>query len=342
MRPSRGTRLVAARAASVVLLAPLLGLAVTEPAQADGTGGNPIDGGYTTTAMVVYTGNAAPGGPGGSSTHTIPVYAPCWFTKQEWLPGGYDVNDPAAVKKWYQYMLPFMVNPAHLGPASMYDEAIAQAAAGQHPVFYGIFCDSKHSSDEHAASNLPEFAWSLNGPPAPPVDPQSLAEQAEKDMVIAVPRLERNPKISAVEDATLVHLPTWFWVRDPMALGAGGGDLTIRAQVVNSPVFAEVTAHTDGVTITSEAGGTFCDRSAALTTYAAGAAESGACTVTFDHASVGLPGGFGVAATTAWHATWTGDTQDGASVTGDLPGLNRDATTTVPVAESQALVNGSR
>jgi hypothetical protein len=68
--------------------------------------------------------------------------------------------------------------------------------------------------------------------------------------------VDRNPKLKEVPGAALVGFPTWFWVTDPVAVGAPTGRRTIRAEV--GGVWAQVVATTTGLRVTSLAGSAPC------------------------------------------------------------------------------------
>jgi hypothetical protein len=225
------------------------------------------------------------------------------------------------------------------------DEAVRAQKDGKTRTLLWLTCVD--FADTQAAWNEPGrqiYAFSGDGLPAPPpeVDPQDLAIRAQEIMVIPEPVVERNPKIDAQGSGTLVGLPTWFWVTNPESVGGPDGTKTIRAEVIGTPVFAEVVAHTNGLTLSSPAGGTSCPPGVAATAYTAGASDTSGCHVEFARASVAYAAGYPVTAATTWSATWTGRTQAGANVGGALNGLARATTVDVPVAETQALVHGMR
>jgi hypothetical protein len=152
-------------------------------------------------------------------------------------------------------------------------------------------------------------------------------------MHIPDPQVDRNPKVTALAEATLVSLPTWFWVTDATSVGGTAGTRTIRAEI--GAVWAEVVASTDGLHLSSPANkDRTCGPDKALTHYATGVSESSACTVSFVRSSVGYPSGFPVDASTSWSATWTGSGNTG----GALAALQRGSVVDVPVAEVQTIV----
>ena len=323
-----------------------LGLANSGAAHADGYGD--ADG-FTATARVHFSGDAAPGGGGGGSTMTLSVPAKCWYDTAPGagLPGAgasYNPNDALSVQKAWE--LAVAAGGNDLPPKSVIDEAVAAQAAGKSRVFMMYWCydPSVDAGTNPIFNSAARYIFTGDGIPVPPplVDPKDLADVAIKHMVLPTPQIERNPKIAAQGGGTLVQLPTWFWVTNPDSVGGPDGKRTIRAEIVGTPVFAEVTATTDGLTITSPAGGTSCPPTVATRGYTAGASDSNGCTLAFSHASIGYSGGYPVTASTAWTATWTGRTQGGAAAGGPLAGQGRSVTVDVPVAESQALVGSAR
>jgi hypothetical protein len=180
--------------------------------------------------------------------------------------------------------------------------------------------------------------------PPPAVHPLTLAEVAREALPVEAPAVDRNPRIPG-QDATLVHLPTWFWVTNgqPAVAAATGGVRTATAVAARGaagpPVTATVRADVGrGLTITSPAGDTVCSPARAVVRWSPTADENAACTLTFRRASVGRPGGWPVELATTWSVTWTGVTADGVEVGGELAPLTRSTDVLVPVAEAQAVV----
>lgn len=320
----------------------LSGLAFAGTAAADGMG---TPDGYTATAKVRFSGDAA---PSGGSVQEVQVKAACWYERSPGAGFGgsaYDPDDAATVLKAYEAMAATGADMSELPPKNIIDEAVAAQAAGKTRTLLWFVCAD--FSKQQAAWNEPGrqiYAFSGDGlpPPPPVIDPEELAKKAQEMMVIPPPTVERNPKIDAQGGGTLVGLGTWFWVTNPESVGGADGTKSIRAEVIGTPVYAQVTAKTGGLSVNSPAGGASCPPVVATRAYSAGASDSGGCTVAFSRASVGLPGGYAVVASTDWTASWTGLTQGGATRGGALPPLQFATTVNVPVAETQALVTGSR
>jgi hypothetical protein len=332
-----------ARLGGVVALAVfgLLAAPVTA-ARADQGGGGNAPGGYTVSVHVSYSGDAAPAAGG-----DVTVKASCW-----WSPAGGPYTDAVKMLAWYKGVTGGVQSPgmvATYGPLQIWQDAANSAKAGHPMSWYMAYCVNSADLSKFHLGQVPivdpvngqtfgyymYHAFAGGTPPPPPlVDPADLAQAAYDKMVIPEPVTDRNPKIDAAGAPTLVGLPTWFWVTDPAAVGGDSGTRTIRAQIDGSDIWAEVVARTDGLSISSGAGGADCSPAQALTAYAKGAKEGGACTVSFDHASVGDPQGWPVTFSTGWNATWTGSGGTG----GDLAGETRANTVDIPVAEVQNVV----
>ncbi|MBB5788256.1 hypothetical protein [Jiangella mangrovi] len=335
----------------------VLVLAVPDAAAArGGSGGDETGSGYEVGVEVTFTGDGAPGG-GGTVTVSIPPV--CWWesvspTMMDGSP--VDSGDPAAVWEWFQEIRPFLSGHATAGRYEFPSEdvflwAIAQEEAGNDMTWYAISTDSPDVKvcspnitqvpEEHGGEVAQRYApFAAGDPPAPAVDPETLAVEARDLMEIDEPVVDRNPKLTGLGDATFVNLHTWFWVVDPETVGGDTGTRTIRADVEGSDVWAEVTATTDGLSIASPNGARQCDPERAQVAWASGASDADGCTVQFTRASVAYPEGYPVTATTAWTATWEGQEEDGTAVGGDLDPLQREWPVNVPVAEVQTVVKG--
>lgn len=349
----------AAAATTTALAAMAMATAVASPAAAgpnDGGSASDSGNGFTVTARVTLSGDGAPS-QGTRSMPGVPVK--CYWTPAQ-LDGNPDVNDPAAVKKWWEEKMPsingtFAPARTQYGPTEMFDKAVEDAAAGRELTYYMLRCrkaaylqdynngmvdlgdDWRLIEDgEVVTTGFPvTFGFFPTGQePDPLVDPEELAQWAWDQIVLVDPEIDRNPKLTGANaGATLVGLDTFFWVTNPESVGGDEpGTRTIRAEVGN--VFAEVTATTETLDLTSPAGGKECAVAAARRAYTKGAAPEGACTVSFTRASVGNAAGHPVTATVTW--TPQAQTNDGA-----VDGLEvkiAQSVVAVPVAESQAIV----
>ncbi|MFI7064650.1 hypothetical protein ACIBL3_26905 [Kribbella sp. NPDC050124] len=167
--------------------------------------------------------------------------------------------------------------------------------------------------------------------PEPLIAVEDLAETLwdEAQQQILAPTLDRNPKMTGTNAATVVNLPTWFWVTNPGNSLADDGTLTLTASVPGTPVNMTLVARSSDVSITSVAGSNTCPVAQAKYAYGAGKSDANACTVTFDRANAGWP----VTATVTWTANWTGN--DGTGPQTGTASLTRSTTINVPVVEVQ-------
>ena len=167
--------------------------------------------------------------------------------------------------------------------------------------------------------------------PEPLISVENLAEELwdEAQQQILAPTLDRNPKMAGTNAATVVNLPTWFWVTNPANSLADDGTLTLTASVPGTPVNMTLVAESSDVSISSVAGSNTCPVTQATYAYGAGKADANACTVTFDRSNAGWP----VTATVTWTANWNGD--DGTGPQSGTASLTRSTTINVPVVEVQ-------
>lgn len=344
----------------------VLALAMLVPAPAtardgegDGTGGGNTGDGYEVGVEVTLSGDGAPGGGGTIEVSLPPV---CWW---EPIPSNIslgepvDATDPESVYEWYKVIYPQINGSFAVGRLAFPDEqvfldAIAREKAGEDITWYKISSESEDviPCSPHV-TEVPEYVggeaaqtyapFVAGEPPEPAVDPETLAIEARELMVIDEPDVDRNPKfVNEPVGATFVNMPTWFWVTDPEMVGGSAGTRTIRAEVVGTGVWAEVTAETGGLSVSYPGGSKECPPDVALRTWEPGAADTDACTMSFARASVGHADGYPVTASTQWDATWEGEDGEGGSVGGDLDPLQRSTTVNVPVAEVQSLVRSTR
>lgn len=336
---------------ALALAAALMASAVGTPAFAgagdggDGSSGSGTGNGFQAVA-IHFSGEAAPGGQGGS-TIRVRVQASCWWRTAD---GPY--TDPVAYLDYYDNVMssgaPWYARAAY-GDRAQYERAAAAAAEGDELHWYSAYCKDQDDYVDYTgrpvtingttlAVTYRAFAVGAGGVnlPPPQVEPESLAEAAREVMVLPLPEVSRNPETTTagLAGATFVNLPTWFWVDDPAAVGGGDGQRAIRAEVAGGAVWAEVVATTQGLRVSSPAGATTCPPAVATRRWSTGADDADGCTVAFERASVAYPSGYPVTTSTTWEATWTGSGGTG----GTLAPLAREAVTQVPVAESQAVI----
>jgi hypothetical protein len=333
-----------AGAVAALAVAALAVTSAASPARADQT--EQVPTGYSVQVAVRFSGDAAPGGSGGS-TRTVTVKAACYWTHAE---GPY--TDAKSMLAWYDQVTHGLQTRGMLdqyGPRSVWEAAAEAEAGGQDLSWYRVFCQDPADYKDYNGG-VADWVDPITGTPVgwvtflyrafpagaafppPMVEPAELARVAHDLMVIPQPQIDRNPKINAPGAPTLVGLPTWFWVTNPASVGGANGTRTIRAELGN--VWAQVVATTGGLSLASPAGSTTCAPRRAAVEYGRTVPQSSGCTVEFSKASVRYPRGFPVTATTDWRAAWTGSGGTG----GGLDPLQRQATVDVPVAEVQNVV----
>jgi hypothetical protein len=352
MRVIRAPQRIAVLGAVLGMFSMLWLPGVASAGQTDpGDGGGNSPQGYTVEVAIRFSGDAAPGGGGVRRVRVAPT---CW-----WLPASGPYTDAVAMLAWYDEVTGGAQTRGIIslyGPRKVWKDAAEQEKSGAADLsWYRAFCKDPAQIPTYGGGvdqgsdgplgdpttwvTYPYQTFNVGQPiPQPRVDPAELARAARDEMVIPVPETNRNPKIHAAGAPTLVGLPTWFWVTNPVAVGVGNdrGTRRIRAEI-NAPqlIWAEVTAATGGLSLQSPAGSATCIPARARTAYADGVPETRGCTVQFAKASVGYPDGYPVTASTAWTATWDGS--DGTQ-NEQLDGLTRTVTTQVPVAEVQNIV----
>ncbi|MEO7060083.1 MAG: hypothetical protein ABI083_10205 [Lapillicoccus sp.] len=330
------------------VVATVLLSATFSPAIAGGAGGGGgTQGGYQAVAFDFRQVGGA--GGGGHTVESMP--SRCWWSVSPMILNGVDVSaDPSQWLAWraatdagsgdqkliHLDQLQKAITAAATNPAlRLYRAACRDGLPCVETARYVLGDISAYTNSEACNRTSNENFYPQGAPPQPSVDPRELALKAVEHLNIPNPLVDRNPLVGALGGATLVDLPTWFWVRDDNALAASSdGRLEIIATAGRVQVM--VTATTVGLTLASEAGGSQCSIAQATTAF--GGADAGAdpCAIEFRAASVGRPAGFAVTASSSWTATWLAN--DGTS--GALVALGRVAVTQVPVAETQALVSG--
>jgi hypothetical protein len=358
-RIQRSRRRLRQRVASTALACLVIGLGFGSPAHAGivpvpppvtppiGPGGSQTDtGGQATAVDVVLSGNGLKGEPG---RRHASVPATCW-----WRTALGPYNDPKAMQAAYDSgQLQVLTRDAYLGAnwASFYTKrsyiaatpkefADAAAQPAESVAWYMAVCRSTATPQDYMdflgypSIGIRYQAFPVGRTPAPHVTPADLASYTQDQFDLPTPQMDRNPKIKAAGGASLVGLPTWFWVTNPAATGAPDGLRSVRAEA--GDVWAQVDATSTGVTITSDAGRASCTPGQATTAYAQGRSEASACTLVFTKASVAHPAGWPVTVTVNWHLTWTGSGNVGA----DLGFQTHAWNTNVPVAEVQTIVTG--
>ncbi|WP_460548047.1 ATP/GTP-binding protein [Geodermatophilus aquaeductus] len=172
------------------------------------------------------------------------------------------------------------------------------------------------------------FVPNGSAPPAPPVDPRVLAEQAIASLVMRAPEIRMAPPPGSTSG--LVGLPVWMWTErgeqflGPARQSVSAGGVTVTAVGEVSRIAWDMG---DGTTVVCGAG----------TPYVPGAGgESPDCGHVYAQASTRhVPGGaWPVTATSTWTITWSGGGLSGTEtlelsssaelVVGELHVLNQD------------------
>lgn len=337
------------RPLGVTLAVGAMVMAAALPAAAgDGNVGDddPPPNGYTAEVdtEIVLDGNTIPGSNGRVQ---VSVPARCWWDHFSADPELFkDFMNGVSSLPIFGFLWQLLMKPDD----KFLDKAVEIWDDGKTPVNWYVIDCVEGATPEERSSHLttctilfPDdcfgspFAYFVeNEEPPVVVEPEQLALEAREHLEIPEPEVDRNPKSAELDQATLVNVPTWFWVTDPDAVGGEDGTLSVRASIPETGIWAEVTATTGGLALASAAGNAQCEPQRALQQWAAGADDANGCTVAFDRASVNHPGGYPVTAETQWTASWVGEGVDGAE-SGDLPPATAQETVNVPVAEVQGV-----
>jgi hypothetical protein len=329
-----------------IATAAVLGLAsavaFVNPADAAGGLEQSGDGGYKIGVHVTISGaDAGRLGKGGGTT--MSVQPSCWWRKYNPDIGGNDATTPEGFQKFYDESIPYLSGHAAAGRLSMpeYNEVkrVADAAKnGEHYTWYQLQCRDgvdpvKAGFTKSGGTYMGQqigIGWAAfpDGQiPEPYVAPEDLAtalwDYAQQGLTN--PGIGRNPVIAANGGATLVNVPTWFWVNNPATSLADDGKIDLVATAGNTTVTLK--ASSSGVDFTSPAGATSCTVDQAKQAWSTGKADAGACSISFEKSSAGWP----VTASISWSGRWDGN--DGTG--GDLPVVFHSTTVNVPVVEVQ-------
>jgi hypothetical protein len=168
------------------------------------------------------------------------------------------------------------------------------------------------------------------------VDPQALAEQAAKSIVLPDPTIHTNPS-----DTTIVNFTTWLWVSAEVwhAMNASATAGSITATATATPTSVTWTMG-DGSTAVCDGPGTPYYPSQPL------AGQSTNCSYTYRSSSAGEPsvdgnpndGAYPVTASITWAVTWT---VAGASGGGALPPLRTSSTIPLRVEQVESVQTGN-
>lgn len=343
-------------AAAAAALAWAVALVPALPAAAD-ISDTPGGGDSFGLQAVDVTVRGGPGDPISGGSVRVSVPPKCWWTQWNMENLSYYDIDPSDPDYMAQYFEETVKNTSiTFVPSRLSHPSAAYLAAHEGPdwTWYtlssapGVNCADEGFTPSGGngppgwttgGSNAIPIAYAAYqaGPPPPLVDLEDVVTEVWDQVAAQVegPDLDRNPKAAALGEATLVNLPTWFWVRNVAGALADDGEIRLELSLPGTPLRAVLQAGTDGVQITSPAGARTCTVDEVRTQYAPGVPESSSCSFPFEQAN---RAGWQVTAQTTWTGSWSGTDRTGA-VGGTLRSLTPSATTVVPVVESQAVVD---
>ena len=204
-----------------------------------------------------------------------------------------------------------------------------QVPGGPTPgAWYSVTCvDSATGAQTTQTEWIPDQATAG----APPVDPYSLALQAEKSIVLPAPVIETNPVTS------VVNLATWLWIAPSTwhayQVTASAGPVSATASAVPTSVTWSMG---DGGSVTCAGPGV--PYQPAL----ASSAQTTDCSYRYSVSSAGQPsadgdpndGAFRVTATISWSVSWSAE---GAAGGGGLPSLSTSSSASLRVEQVESL-----
>lgn len=323
-------------------------LATASPSSA-GTTGGVVDSG--SSIRIEVSGAHVDHSKVGSVPAPVPL---CW-----WVPTD-DIDDPHDAKKMKEWFEAYKeanrgtwVRAHFFYPSDeVFDAAVEADKQGDGVTWYKMKTRSDVGTDAAAMQELIDAGcttsrahdngyplletatWRPYGVTPPPrIEAEVLAQYAADVLDILEPTIQWNPRITRLDGAAMVNLPTWAWVEESGSLG----ERTATASIPG--LSATVVAKSGGLTISAGDGvmspsHLSCTREQALTEFTPGADPSSACVFQFDRASHSSPGGFPVNASADWEVEWTASNGE----SGTLDDRTLTATTLIRVAGSQALV----
>lgn len=334
----------------VVGVAAALSLLVTASPSSAGTTGGVVDNG--SSIQVTVSGQHVNYDRVGSIPAPVPL---CW-----WVPTD-DIDDPHDAEKMKEWFEAYKdanrgtwVRAHFFYPSDdVFDAAVAADEQGDGVTWYKMKTRSDVGTDAVAMQELIDAGcttsrandngyplletatWRPYGVTPPPrIEAEVLAQYAADVLDILEPTIQWNPRITDLNGATMVNLPTWAWVDRPGSLG----ERTATASIPG--LSATVVASSGGLSI-SAPGGVMspsyvsCTRQQALTVFSPGTDPSSACVFEFTRASHSSAGGtFSLEASADWGVEWTASNGE----SGTLDDRTLTASTQIRVAGSQALV----
>ncbi len=206
----------------------------------------------------------------------------------------------------------------------------SQPPGGASPgAWYSVTCVDVATG---AQSTQTEWIPDQASPGAPPVDPYSLALQAEKSIVLPNPPIGTNPS-----GASVVNLATWLWIDSSVwhayQVTANAGPVSATASAVPTSVTWSMG---DGGSVTCAGPGV------AYEPALASSAQATDCSYRYSVSSAGQPsadgnpddGAFLVRATISWSVSWSAQ---GAAGGGGLPPLSTSSTSALRVEQVQSV-----
>jgi hypothetical protein len=219
-------------------------------------------------------------------------------------------------------------NPCTYTVAQPQPPATSALWEGRSPADGVMYVQQCPRTDGPGLSTLLVYVANGAAPPAPPVDPRVLAEQAIASLVMRAPEIRMAPPPGSTSG--LVGLPVWMWTErgeeflGPTRQSVSAGGVTVSAVGEVSRIVWDMG---DGTTVVCGAG----------TPYAPGAeGQSPDCGHVYTQASSRHePGGaWPITATSTWTITWSGGGLSGTEIlelsssaelfVGELHVLNQD------------------
>ncbi|MGH8824298.1 MAG: hypothetical protein ACRDVN_07475 [Jiangellaceae bacterium] len=326
----------ARRVVLAVVPAGLITCALTLPAHADcesvvcppeGDGSDAGAGGGTVYIQVWGSGVRRDGGGVEVPLREVGVHPPCWM---EPFMTGAEYYDYVTSGRLARDNFHFGENIDELpGYEQHQDDTEGQWWAGicNSGYFDGTIGAFFDYTDQFFDENPPVFVEVGEDPPVPPIPPEILVEYAYREMDLPAPQIGWNPR-RVGDAATFVNLDTWVWLEDgPVQLevnAAAGGNVarveaTIDSMRVTAPDADPVTCDGTGVPWSSQA--------------------TGECAIVFGRSSATQPG---LVTPVTVATTWTVEWFANGAPRGPLDPQTTTGTTTVPVAEVQTVVTGTR
>lgn len=160
-----------------------------------------------------------------------------------------------------------------------------------------------------------------------------LAIWARDRLALPDPAVGFNPDVnSPVGDATLVNLPTWWWVRNWSVRDSRAEAGGVWAEVTATPVTSQWRGGDGGSP-------SLCSGPGVEWRRGLSESDARACTYTYERSSAGQPSNrFRATVSVIWEISWAGSGGAG----GTLPNMTTSSIVPIGVIERQAIVTGGR